>query len=668
MTKRSPSTVKITPPEDFLDVASRPDEDQETTSKLEDKINKLMQFFDESGINYEKFQKSAPHPFLADKKKAYPNYDQYMYIPGQHNTQKWLQAVQSVYKMEQTGQNRVQSIRQATVGWNPMETYDFLHWLRYYEEGTHLKYKMAQLWYENGAPGYFLHVKPDPVKPTEPTVSGNEIDFARDHASDDNEKRQTIEKQRNKIIGRLDSAEKLLRSPDGQSFAGKELEALMEAIYQLKKKIQLVNKMSTSTRLYEDMIVREANVLQREGFVKAATWLYSQAQANNPPPSDQEIGKSGPINVLPPPVSPESPSAPLHPGAPGGLPAMGPGMSQNAPAATGVPNAGPNDNAPNLQGAGPAPTGTVGNGVSTPIPQEEPKPAGIANFLDRMNDGKMTEQDKATVDDDLEVNDVIDVADSEDELMVSEAQMGTSLNDPITTNPAPARRTPAPPPKEPKLSDVPVSEGPATETPLEVTEDDIAQPPRSENVPAPDATAFDEKIDSVFANLRVDDVVAKLEDLAKIFKVREVPRQLAIVDMMLDSLGLASYFPSLSEAQNKALDSNNYISTRVEDILSKLRGAMSTKDIDLKGGNSEKPEVANIKNKLTNDAEKEKQRKLQRKEQSAAELSGKDQVGKETPEVEIEEDLTPKAPPAAIAPPAATAPTVPTRPVPPPLG
>jgi hypothetical protein len=638
MTKRFPSTVKMTPPEDYLGMLSHFDEEPEITPEMKDKINKLMQFFDESGINYEKFPKREPQSFLEDKKRAYPNYDQYMHIPGQHNTQKWLQTVQSIYKMEQTGQNRVQSIRQATVGWNPMETYDFLHWLRYYEEGTHLKYKMAQLWYENGAPGYFLHVKPDPVKPVEPTVSGNDIDFARDHASDDHEKRQTIEKQRNKIIGRLDSAEKLLRSPDGQSFAGKELEALMEAIYQLKKKIQLVNKMSTSTRLYEDMIVREANILQREGFVKAATWLYSQAQANNPPPRDKEIGKSGPINVLPPPVSPESPSAPLHPGAPGGLPSMGPGMSQNAPAATGVPNAGPNDNAPNLQGAGPAPTETTGNGVPTPVPQEEPKPAGITNFLDRMNDGKMTEQDKATVDDDLEVND------TEDELMVSEAQMGASLNDPITTNPAPARRTPAPPPKEPKLSDEP-----ATETPLEVTEDDIAQPPRSEIVSSPDAAVFDEKIDSVFANLKVDDVVAKLEDLAKIFKVREVPRQLAIVDMMLDSLGLASYFPSLSEAQNKALDSNNYISTRVEDILSKLRGAMSTKDIDLKGGNAEKPEVANIKNKLTDDAAKEKQRKLQRKEQSNVELNEKDQGGKETPEVEIEEDLTPKTPVSAPA-------------------
>ena len=67
-------------------------------------------------------------------------------------------------------------------------------------------------------------------------------------------KRQSVRKRKEtllrnsaqKIIGRLDSAEKLLRSPEGQAFAGPELEQLMEAIYTLKKKVQLVNKLSVS--------------------------------------------------------------------------------------------------------------------------------------------------------------------------------------------------------------------------------------------------------------------------------------------------------------------------------------------------------------------------------------------------------------------------------------
>jgi hypothetical protein len=178
---------------------------------------------------------------------------------------------------------------------------------------------------------------------------------------------------------------------------------------------------------------------------------------------------------------------------------------------------------------------------------------------------------------------------------------------------------------------------------LEVTEDDIAEPPKDEEAPLPDAKEFDAKVDAVFANITVDDVVAKLEDLSKIYKTREVPRQLGIVDMMLDSLGLASYFPTLAEATNKALESNNYIATRLEDIISKLRGAMKTKDVDLKG--DDKEESSDIAQQLKSDREKEKQRKQQRKEQEAADLAGK---GKEKPEVEIAEDLATPAP--AIAP------------------
>ena len=155
--------------------------------------------------------------------------------------------------------------------------------------------------------------------------------------------------------------------------------------------------------------------------------------------------------------------------------------------------------------------------------------------------------------------------------------------------------------------------------------------------------------------IKVDDVVAKLEDLAKVFKTREIPRQLSIADMMLDSLGLASFFPSLSEATNKALESNNYISTRVEDIISKLRGAMATHDIDLKGGEVEsRPDVAAIKNKLQSDTDKEKARKELRKQQENEEL---EQKSKETPDIEVSEDLEapatpPPAPPAPAKPPA----------------
>lgn len=574
-------------------------------SPLKKKIDDLLKFFNETGIHYEKFE-SVPNWTPPDddkdlKREAYPNYDQYMHVPGQRDTQKWLQAVKDIYYKERNGANRVQSIRQVTSGWNLMETYDFLNWLRFYEEGAHLKYpneqvKTAQVWYENGSPGYFLHIKKDPPAPETPLVGGRDIDEARDSAHSElsnAEKKHIIEKQRSKIIGRLDSAEKLLRSPDGQMFAGKELEALMEAIYNLKKKIQLVNKLSSSTRLYEDMIIREGNVLSKRGFRKAAASLYSLADG----PASNDAAATVPASPAPP----EEGS-----GAAGGLPSMGPGMPQNPP-----------DSAPNnpiMPQSAPL----------APAPTTAPQSKGIANFLKNLDTAKVTTQD------DLEVNDTVEVNESDDELLVTEAQAVPELAPDTAPEAGP---TPAPaPPKE--------------DAALEVAEkEDESGLPQDTS-----AKDFDNMIDAAFANLTVDDVVAKLEDLAKIFKTREVPRQLAIVDMMLDSLGLASYFPSLSEATNKALESNNYISTRIEDILSRLRGATHTKEIDLRGDEKEtNPAVQHVKQNLSDAAEKEKARKEMRKQQENMELEG---PAKETPEVEIEEDLGGKAPTAPKAAPA----------------
>lgn len=546
------------------------DQESEITPELESKLEKLMQFFNTESIPYDKFD----HDF--NDKKAYPNTNYYMHIPGQHDVSKWMKAVQFIRHLEDRGAARMLAIRQATSGWNLIETFDFLNWIKFYGAGEHMKYKFAQLWYENGSPGYFLHIKKD--EPQAPPVR-QDIDFAiappavpvHDAAAE--EKKNLIDRQRNKIVGRLDSVEKLLRSPEGHLFSGKEFETLIDAIYQLKKKIHLVNKVSSSTKLYEDMIVREANILTNSGFIKAGEFLYSVAQDKVP--------------IATPPEPPAQGQ-----GSAGGLPSVGPGAPTTPPDTT-------NDNSP------------------------------IDKFLSNLDTGKVTEDDEHTVND-LEVEDTIDVADVEDELLVTEAQ---------DAGPPPPPPPPAPPVKKPVAP-------PVDEEPLEVTEDDIKSTPK----PVSNTADFDSKVSQVFSDITVGDVVSKLEDLAKVFKTREIPRQLGIIDMMLDSLGLASYFPSLSEATNKALESNNYISTRVEDILSKLRGSMGTNEIDLKGGDApEKPEVAGIKQKLQSDEDKEKSRKKMRKEQEATELEGKN---KETPEVEIEEDLAapPPPPPKAVPP------------------
>jgi hypothetical protein len=260
----------------------------------------------------------------------------------------------------------------------------------------------------------------------------------------------------------------------------------------------------------------------------------------------------------------------------------------------------------------------------------------MSKFLENLDTSGIStlEDTQDSEDDKLEVIDELDVSDSNDDIMVSEAQDMA----PSSTIPAESVELP---------EDVPQATIPQSELSKSI-ENDIKK-----ELEQPTSTThkdFDNMIDAAFSNLGVEDIVYKLEDLAKIFKTREVPRQLAIVDMMLDSLGLASYFPSLSEATNKALESNNYISTRIEDILSKLRGSMKTRDLDLRGeeGNEPSPEVEMLKKNLKKQEEKEKAKKEMRKKQEEKEMEAFDTSIKETPEIEIEEDLAqPISPPAA---------------------
>ncbi len=476
-----------------------------------------------------------------------------------------------------------------------------------------MKYKFAQVWYENGQPGYFLHIKPDAQKEPEPKSDGDSVEKASQEAERSEEKRQIIEKQRSKIIGRLDSAEKLLRSQDGQEFAGSELENLMEAIYTLKKKVQLVNKLSVSTRLYEDMIVREGNVLKRNGFTKAANMLYSLAQtpgAAGEGATGQEEGGAVPNTSPPPP-----PAEPQ--GAPGGLPATVPG---------------------------------------TPAVQtEKPQPKALKDFINNMNEGNKTDADVTGAEDDE-----LEVKDTEEELMVTEAQIAppvapppppAALEDiPMTDSPPPDRNPPTfvPEAEAPGKGDAPAKE----EEPLEVTEDDIPPIGGDDTPSGGTGTSLDSKLDATFKNVTMQEIVSELEDISTYYKVREMPRRLARLDMMFDSKGISAYFPSLAEAQNRALDANNYIATRIDDILAKVRGAMASQDMGAK---------------LKQDENKEKQRKQMRKDQENAELEGEkpegeQAPGKETPAVELGELGAPAAPPPATPPPPA-APAAPRPPV-----
>lgn len=611
------------------------------SNELLQKIADLKSFFEINGINYSNFNL---------EKQAYPNIDQYMPVPGQHNIDKWVQTIKDIYVQEKQGQNRGNIIQQITASWKPTETYDFLNWLKFYEEGSHLKYKFAA-WYENGSPGYFLHIG-DNTKPSQEAVT-YDVSSAKDATVSElssSQKKNIITKQKNKIISRLDSAEKLLRSEEGQLFAGQELESLMETIYSLKKKIQLLNKVSTSVKLYEDMIVREANVLMKKGYSDAAEMLYVLADDKAAVPAPADAAATPPADTAAPPTADAATPAPADAAVPPPADATVP-----PPADAAITPASPAPPAEGSGSAGGLPASVPAQPNSPEAPQNENSPIEVLEkktpqsnaargFLAGLIDAGKTQledlEDKNSSDDELEVFD-------------------QDYNDLFTKAQA------APPSLNKQAPVTPVTNQVVENEPLEVvdtSEESPAITSVNKEIKNP-VSEFDNKVNDAFSSLRIEDVVLKLEDLAKIFKTREVPRQLAIVDMMLDSLGLASYFPTLSEATNKALESNNYISTRIEDVLSKLRGALKTKDIDLRGESISatiSPEVESVKRSLEQSDKKEKLRKDLKRQQQEEELGLGDI--RETPEIEIEEEAPVAIPQPAPAVPAVTAPPVPPTP------
>lgn len=183
--------------------------------------------------------------------------------------------------------------------------------------------------------------------------------------------------------------------------------------------------------------------------------------------------------------------------------------------------------------------------------------------------------------------------------------------------------------------------------------------------PPSDTKDFDALIDAAFATLKVGDIVKQLDDLSRIFKNREIARRLSIVDMMMDKLGLSSFFPSLAEATRSALESNQYCLTRIEEVRSKLGGALDGKGQSLHDMGQQhsirnqpdetelkvdeepvEPGLEGVKQRLGDQMQKEKLRKEMRKnvEQSNLlnQVENRTSKGKEKPEVEpIEGELGP---------------------------
>lgn len=182
-------------------------------------------------------------------------------------------------------------------------------------------------------------------------------------------------------------------------------------------------------------------------------------------------------------------------------------------------------------------------------------------------------------------------------------------------------------------------------------------PPREEPAPVSSKPAepalgkgnFDALVDSAFNHLTVNDLIAKLNDIDLIFKKREISNQLALGSVMLAKLGLTHYFPEYSELQQKQLEATTYSATRMQTILTALRGGVGQSKIDLTSPtNPNDPEAQLLSRHLENEEKKDQDAKAVKKqvEQQQAENLSKPSIEVESPAEELA-NPTPSAPPTS---------------------
>jgi hypothetical protein len=550
-------------------------------------------------------------------KSGYPNQDTNFNIKRPYDVGKWIEAVKQIYSLKRDGLEQQEALKRVTSQWVDTETVDFLHWLKFYQSGSHMKYSFAQSWYQGNSNGYYL-----PMKQETPSS----FDDAKDQGEAEltsSEKAEISMAQRKKIVSRLDAIEKLIRSERGEIMAGDEHDKLLDSVYTLKKQINALKRKTAAVEVL-DMIEKEASVLASQNLYTAASFLkiaVSDSKTENEPPNTSAAPVVPPTEPKPEVSIGTGPDPKSPPPMP--TPAQPPPPNKGSGNSVGFPTSSPPASAPSSNVINPAPPSAS---------QKSEQNAGLDQFLENLSTNGLTDNSSADdlqVDDSLYVDDELFVEDNTDPEYSSSELVAKAQAVPFSQP-----EQPISPPAAP-LEKSPVSDA----TPKEETDDAEGK----------ELKDFDSIIDAAFSTITVADVVKRLESIANVYRTRELSRQLSIIDLMLDRLGVAPLLSSMTEVINRSLDSSNYILTRLEDILGKLRGTMSTNELDLSNPNTSPaastPEALALKAKLEKDLENDEKKKQMRKE---VEDRATEQaiVGDQTPNVSLDE-----APPAAPKPP-----------------
>lgn len=513
-------------------------------------------------------------------KTAYPQDEYAKMIEPPRNLTKWTQTMRELYDQAQRGMDFKRAFDSVTHQWDDMEKLDFKHWLNFYQENAHQKYKSAQYSHLNNGGATIPTKALRSVLPQMPDMNGLAPAVEVENQRVESERKAIVQKKIQALISRLNSAEKISTQPEVQLALQKVLsigvEQWVSLLQQLKREIQLAPMRGYSSQTLEDLIYKNANRLRVIGKDQAATFLIKFAQLGTPMPTNSmDVVNMNPIDV------------PM-----GGQPVM-PSFKEDAPGPTvGLPGAAPSSAA--------APTGPMAEPMEAQPEEENPI---LKKFLELLA-GPNEDSNKADMDL-QEPNDQLVVSEEDfDDLKIVRAQAIPM------DSPKPLRDSIQAPVPLAAPNQIPQEAPLVEEEELVLPEEELVSP-EEESIPEMSDKKVD-PFDAALTSVTMSDLISLLESVANVFRARELPRSLTKADLMMSQLGLSSFFPSLGDAIKSALESNSYCSTRVEDILSKLKGTMlSPMNIDLGGD-----EVGKIKSNLARQDEMEKAKKEKRRLQN----------------------------------------------------
>jgi hypothetical protein len=545
---------------------------------------------------------------LGINKTAYPNYAMSEPMRQSYDINKWIASVKQIYSLINQGYSREQSLEHVLNNWEIGESMSFKKWLSFWETNQQNKYKTAGMYESPEVPGLVIPniIEPQHLKaklPIPKTVS-KLPGLALNDVSD---VRTRVEKQRSKLVSRLNAAEKMLASMDGQLFAGDDQELMLRLLQDLKRKIQTSNKLSTKSSLFEDFIHRTANLLDLNNKPKGASFFRKIAQDMNFPlpdmgaPSAPTGGSASPFGA-PTPTSDgtSGDKQPTYDFLQEFFNNLKRGLSSESDKERDKKKEQEEDQKLNKLEKEPLPTpapapAPVPTNPETPEAKKSklptPPPANpVQAFFEDEDELVVYAQDVPeqiseiipetlqTLRNVIAVIDLVHIPNQKNYASIVLKKIASSefeynqtkeIFDNIINKSFEISNVLK------SLSSV-LNQMFSNKDGLVVYAQDFSLPTGTKTNPIPKHTqdGLSETIENALNNVTVNDVIRELDIVISVLNQREMPNKLSYIDIALNKLGLSSFFPQIGEAMGKINESTTYVSTRLETVATKLKGSL----------------------------------------------------------------------------------------------